>query len=295
VATIELPTPYAPHSKKFLSATAELVRRTRLRPPPAAPKEAGESPVSPQTGAAAVHPCAACPDLRTHVRAAERADRLERDADVLERSIRGRTESLARQFDRVLRVLEAWGYVDGWALTEQGERLARLYHECDLLVAETLTAGLLDDLEPADVAGLVATFTYEPRGPGGSGPAPVFPSRVVRDRWLAIERLAGDINRSEQDAGLPPTRPPDAGFLALAHAWAAGGQLGHVLGDEDMSGGDFVRNVKQLLDLLRQVSELAPAPTTRTAARAATTQLFRGVVSASSLVTLDDDVPEGPG
>ena len=42
----------------------------------------------------------------------------------LERRIQGRTESLARQFDRVLRVLEAWGYVDGWSLTEAGEQLA---------------------------------------------------------------------------------------------------------------------------------------------------------------------------
>ena len=42
----------------------------------------------------------------------------------IERRIRGRTESLARQFDRVLRVLEAWGYVDGWSLTDAGEQLA---------------------------------------------------------------------------------------------------------------------------------------------------------------------------
>src|SRR6202011_2557843 len=123
---------------------------------------------------AAEHPCAACPDLKAHVRAADRADRLATEASRLERTIRGSTESLARQFDRVLRVLEAWGYVDGWHLTEGGERLARLYHECDLLIAEVIGAGLLDGLDAASVAGLVSTFTYEARGPAGTAPLPWF-------------------------------------------------------------------------------------------------------------------------
>src|SRR5207302_1286522 len=83
-----------------------------------------------------------------------RADRLSGDARRLETRIRGRSESLARQFDRVLRVLEAWGYVDGWRLTGAGERLGRIYHECDLLVAEGLETGLLDGLDPASVAAL---------------------------------------------------------------------------------------------------------------------------------------------
>jgi len=74
--------------------------------------------------------------------------------------VKGRSESLARQFDRVLRVLAAWGYVDGWALTENGERLGRLYHEADLLVAESLHAGLfvtahgLPDIDQAAEAGI---------------------------------------------------------------------------------------------------------------------------------------------
>ena len=56
-----------------------------------------------------------------------------RDVARLERRVASRDESLARQFDRVLGVLEAWGYVDGWALTDAGELLARLNTEGDLV------------------------------------------------------------------------------------------------------------------------------------------------------------------
>ena len=52
-----------------------------------------------------------------------------------------------------------------------------------------------------------------------------------------------------------------------------------------MSGGDFVRNMKQLIDLLRQVAETAPDPATASTARAAAERLMRGVVAASSVVT----------
>ena len=46
-----------------------------------------------------------------------------------------------------------------------GSRLARIYHEQDLLVAECAERGILDGLRPAEMAGLVSVFTYEARGP----------------------------------------------------------------------------------------------------------------------------------
>jgi hypothetical protein len=51
-----------------------------------------------------------------------------------------------------------------------------------------------------------------------------------------------------------------------------------------MSGGDFVRNVKQIIDLLRQIRTVAIEPATAKAAGEAADRLFRGVVAASSTV-----------
>ena len=82
-------------------------------------------------------------------------------------------------FDRVLRILDSWGYVDGWQLTDAGRILARTFHECDLLIVEALRQGLLDDLEPAHLAGLVSVFVYEHRSQEPP-PAPWFPSAKVQ-------------------------------------------------------------------------------------------------------------------
>jgi ATP-dependent RNA helicase HelY len=288
VAQVGMPVPYAPHNAGFQRQVASALIAARLRTVPAAARSPiarrqwrGEVALA-QATAAAGHPVASCPDARTHLRALERADRLVRDAERLERRVKGRIESLARQFDRVLRVLEAWGYVDGWALTASGQRLAGIYHESDLLIAECTAQGLFDELEPAELAGLVSVFTYEARGQGE--PTTWFPTPRLRHRWVEIDRLAAELNAAEEDAGLPLTRRPAPGFVGLAHAWAAGEDLAEVIADEEMSGGDFVRNVKQLIDLLRQLGDRAADPATAASARQGADRLFRGVVAASSVL-----------
>ena len=55
-----------------------------------------------------------------------------------------------------------------------------------------------------------------------------------------------------------------------------------------ISAGDFVRNVKQLIDLLRQLGEVLADEADARSAREAATALFRGVVAASSVVSSAD-------
>jgi ATP-dependent RNA helicase HelY len=89
---------------------------------------------------------------------------------------------------------------------------------------------------------------------------------------------------------------PDPSFAAVAFAWAAGEGFADVVGSEELSGGDFVRNVKQLVDLLRQIAEVAPGAATRRAAADGAARLFRGVVAASSAVgDIGDDEPGDQG
>jgi ATP-dependent RNA helicase HelY len=294
VGHIELPVPYAPNNHGFQQQVARRLQHARLQPARHEPKTArGPDGSDAAVARAERHPVARCPDRDRHLRAIAQARRARVDVADLESRVKGQTGSLARRFDRVLRVLEAWGYLDGWALSDKGKRLVHLYHECDLVIAEALHTGLLDDLDPASLAGLVSTFTYEHRS-SAAPPAPWFPSSRVRERFAAIEALAREINADEHEAALALARLPDPGFIPLAHAWAAGEDLEEVLEDENLSGGDFVRNVKQLIDLLRQLAKAAPEPATRATAIVAAERLFRGVIAASSVVGggVDDDEPE---
>jgi len=290
VGRVDLPGPFAPRRRDFQRRVAESLAEVVLGN--ASDAHGRSSPEARRDGAAERLAVAACPELRSHLRAAARAERLAAQVDRLRRQVLGRSESLARQFDRVLQLLEDWGYVQGWALTPAGGRLARVYHEQDLLVEECAERGILDGLRPVELAAVVSMFTYEARGPVvAEAPQQKLPGRLVEERWRAVQAISRELAIDEQRAGLPLTRPPDAGFAALAHGWASGKSLGSLLsapgsadaaGGAGVSAGDFVRNVKQLIDLLRQLEAVLVQPSSAEAARQAAQALFRGVVAASS-------------
>jgi ATP-dependent RNA helicase HelY len=223
------------------------------------------------------------PDLQDRLALANQADRVAAEVDNLRSRVRRHTQSVSLGFDRVLGVLAEWDYVDGWSLTEAGETLSRLFHESDLLVAESLRRGYLDHLAPSHLAALVSVFVYEHRS-SEAPPAPWFPSADVRDRWLRIAALSRSIADAETQSHLPVHRSPDPTFIAVAFAWAAGEGFAEVVEAEDLSGGDFVRTTKSLIDLLRQLAIVAPLGSTRRAANQAAERLLRGVVAASSSV-----------
>jgi len=290
VGRVTLPTPFAPNHAKFQRQVASALRALRLEPGPEAADgrrrrsgDRGRLDAAAMASAAAAHPVAACPDLRSHLRALDRVERLGREVEALTLRVTSRSDSLARLFDRVLQVLEEQGYVRGWALTSAGDRLARLYHESDLLIAEALEDGLLDGLAAAELAGLVSCFTYEARG--RSNAELRCPTGRLGQRVGRLEALCRRLNVTEQNAGLTMTRMPEAGFADLARSWAEGSDLASIVGGGEVSAGDFVRNIKQLIDLLRQLGELAPDAATATASRRGADQLFRGVVAASSILS----------
>ena len=273
---IELPIDYAPNRNDYLRDTAQRLEKVRLLPQP-------ERRRIPTTTIDGYHPVEDDPDLKHRLKAAAQADRIAREVEELRSRVKGRSQSIARDFDRVLGILEAWGYVDGWQLTEAGTMLARTFHESDLLVVESVRQGLLDDLDPATMAGVVSVFVYEHRSPDAP-PLPWFPNNSVRKRWLQIAALSADLQHIENEDGLIVHRGPDPTFLAIAYAWAAGEGFAEVVESEELTGGDFVRTIKQLIDLLRQLAIIAPVAATRRCADQAAQALFRGVVAASSAV-----------
>jgi ATP-dependent RNA helicase HelY len=228
------------------------------------------------------HPCQGCSDREHHARWGERYERLKRDTEALERRMRGRTGTLGRTFDKVCEVLERLHYLEDDAITPAGRSLARLYSESDLVVAESLRTGAWNDLDSAELAAVVSSLVYEARR--DDDPAPKLPPGRSRDALNALSSCWIRLSQVETDVGLDFLREPDLGFAWLAWRWAKGHALDSVLLDTAMAPGDFVRCVKQLIDLLDQISVAAPddAPV-RATARKSVSALRRGVVAYSTL------------
>ncbi|SMF23392.1 RNA helicase [Streptomyces sp. Amel2xC10] len=235
------------------------------------------------------HPCHGCAEREDHARWAERYHRLLKDTSQLERRIEGRTNTIARTFDRIVALLTELDYLRGDEVTDDGKRLARLYGELDLLASECLRAGVWEGLGPAELAACVSALVYEARV-GDDAMAPKLPSGAAKAALGEMVRIWGRLDALEEDFRISQTegvgqREPDLGFAWAVYMWASGKGLDEVLREAEMPAGDFVRWCKQVIDVLGQIAAAAPAQgsTVAKSARKAVEQVLRGVVAYSSV------------
>jgi ATP-dependent RNA helicase HelY len=288
VGRIDLPPSGGPRQSSYRRTVAQALAATA---PPSTPDD-GEGGSADAARAARIeqlqdavraHPVHADEGRADLERWASRYDDLDRRTRALQRDVDRRTGSLARELRRIVSVLTELGYLDGAADTPsptlEGLRLAGLYADTDLLLAECVRSGVLDDLDGDDLAAVVSVFTHETRSrdvPPVWFPTPTVETRVgrVEEVW---ERLAG----LERSAGLEPMRAPDPGVVAQVWQWAQGADLDDVLAGTALTGGDLVRGVKQIADLCRQIGAAYAATPLGTRARRVADQLLRGVVAAA--------------
>jgi ATP-dependent RNA helicase HelY len=202
-------------------------------------------------------------------------------------------------------VLEELGYASGWHLSPQGQLLRSIYHECDLLIAESISAGVFENLEASELAGLLSCFVFESkRSTRGANAAQqvstkkkrVHHDRLGQERRLSIsERLreitiiAATLRGVEERYKVPHFKEPDGRFATIIAAWARGVTLGTVLDLADAeigqtSPGDFVRNAKQVADLCEQLGRMRYLTKVADVALEARDAVLRSVVAGASSV-----------
>jgi ATP-dependent RNA helicase HelY len=219
-------------------------------------------------------PVATCPELPEHLAWVRRMERVEREVHRLGRRIHSGGAELVGRFRSIQRLLDEWGYIDRWTLTADGERLRFVYNELDLLLAESVRRGAFEALLPADLAAVTSFFTFQPRAADAEHGFPTGATAAASSR---IDQVWEDLHRDEQRFGIPETRPIETGFAALAHGWASGHDLEDLF-DDEVAAGDFVRNCRQLLDLLRQLRDAFDE--LRESATGAISSVDRGIVAA---------------
>jgi ATP-dependent RNA helicase HelY len=200
------------------------------------------------------HICHSCPDRENHSRFAERALRLQREIDGLTERINSRTNVIAKRFDRIKIILDKFGYIDNDQITKPGKMLAKIYGETDLLIAESIRADLFSNLSATDLVSVISSCIYESR----NDEAAKIPRGEIQTALSGISKIYGRIHSAETDLNLEPMRAPDFGFCWASHKWASGNSLTSVLKGNDLTVGDFVRSMKQIIDLLRQLRVAAP-------------------------------------
>lgn len=203
--------------------------------------------------------------------------RLLKEIDQISSKQTSMAGSVSARFADVTGLLARRGFINGWSLTEKGITLRNVFHELDVVIAEVLWSGVLESLSQADLVVLMSAFVYESRS-RDTDPSESVPPKHLRDAGAAVRQIHRQINSQLDQATLAPLRDLDFGMSGAILVWYNGGSLSSSLSDEEYAAGDFVRAVRNLIDLLNQIAEIAPSATVRENAKLACEKLDRGVV-----------------
>ncbi|WP_334172133.1 DEAD/DEAH box helicase [Sinomonas sp.] len=233
------------------------------------------------------HPCHGCAEREEHARWADRWTKLRKETDRLGEQIKGRTNTIAKTFDRVCDVLESYGCLEGTdgdvRVTDEGQKLRRIYGDKDLLTALALRAGAFDDVDEAELAALASTLVYQAKR-DEPGLPPKMPSISLDVAVDVLVREWSKLEDVEDQHRLPRTSEPDFGLVWPLYKWARGRDLQNVLSGTELAAGDFVRWVKQVVDLLDQLADVPGIePRLRRLAHAAIDSIKRGIVAYSGV------------
>jgi ATP-dependent RNA helicase HelY len=137
----------------------------------------------------------------------------------------------------------------------------------------------LDELGPPELAAFVSSLVYEGRGERSRIPRiPKNLDSIYKETGQVWRRLV----QIEDEYGLTTQREPNFDLAWSTYRWSNGNSLQSVLRETDVLVGDFVRNMRQVIDLLNQLrdvhADLKPQIT------AALRSIDRGVVAYSTVI-----------
>jgi len=199
----------------------------------------------------------------------------------LTKRVQSRGQSLARQFERLLALLSEYEYVQEWELLEKGKVLSRINSEADIVICELITSGQLVKLSAPELAALLAAFVFEGRG-DNSNRFDSFPTKELERLCVASEKFLEKFNKDEREAGIKESRGLDYSMMHGTYLWAKGKSLDEILGNQDITGGDFVRVIKSIVDLVRQIENATEDEALGSLCRSTNKACYRDIVEISS-------------
>ncbi len=179
-----------------------------------------------------------------------------------------------QRFLRLRDVLEHYRYLEADHPTQPGITAASFRAENEVLVAETVFDGVLDELEPDEMAAIATALVAEELR--RSAVVKVRPGTRALRALQHLSRLVRDLRLCERQHRVELDTRLHSDCSGLSQLWARGTEFETLMGFTNLDEGDVVRILRRTVDLLEQVVH-APmiAPELSNVARAAVRAMDR--------------------
>ena len=156
------------------------------------------------------------------------------------------------------KVLEEYGYLVNDYPTEKGKTTSQIRSENELYLAEIIFSGLLEELTPAQLAGVICAITTEDL----RMEIPYVPfSEQVRKTLNKIRNIKRKIEKIQNYYNIETPLYINPYFSSMTELWVEGAEWETITGSmRDVGEGDIVRAFKRTVDVLRQLTVIDNIP-----------------------------------
>lgn len=203
--------------------------------------------------------CDTCKLYKKHSKNLEVLKRIDSKKKKLLKEIEKQKDIYWNKFIAHRAVLKEYGYIQNDYPTEKGKTTSQIRSENELYLAEIIFSGVLENLTPSQLAGVICTLTTEELRID----IPYIPfSEPVRKTLNQIRNIKRKLEKVQSKYDIEAPLYINPYFSSLIELWVEGAEWETVSEQIEIGEGDIVRAFKRVVDVLRQLTTIDNIPET---------------------------------
>ena len=195
--------------------------------------------------------CDLCKHYKKHSKNIEVIKRIESKKKKLQKEIEKQKDIYWNKFLAHRAVLQDYGYLQNDYPTEKGKTTSQIRAENELFLAEIIFSGVLENLTPSQLAGVICALTTEEL----RIEIPYVPfSEPVRKTLNKIRNIKKKLAKAQANYDIDSPLNINPYFSSMIELWVEGAEWETVTEQIDIGEGDIVRAFKRVVDVLRQLT-----------------------------------------
>ena len=202
--------------------------------------------------------CDTCKHYKKHSKNLEVIKRIDAKKKKLEKEIEKQKDIYWNKFLSHRAILGDYGYLLNDYPTEKGKTTSQIRSENELYFAEIIFSGILENLTPSQLAGVICAVTTEDI----RMEIPYIPfSEPVRKTLNQIRNIKRKLEKAQAKYDIESPLYINPYFSSLIELWIEGAEWETVAEQiSDIGEGDIVRAFKRVVDVLRQLTTIDNIP-----------------------------------
>lgn len=203
--------------------------------------------------------CDNCKLYKKHSKNLEVLKRIDSKKKKLLKEIEKQKDIYWNKFIAHRAVLKEYGYIQNDYPTEKGKTTSQIRSENELYIAEIIFSGVLENLTPSQLAGVICALTTEEL----RIEIPYIPfSEPVRKTLNQIRNIKRKLEKVQSKYDIEAPLYINPYFSSLIELWVEGAEWETVSEQIEIGEGDIVRAFKRVVDVLRQLTTIDNIPET---------------------------------